>query len=60
MHHLAHTGEDTKSTLDPTTLEDLVESFSFSEIKKRSLAAKFVAPPLSHRRKRHDIMEIGV
>ncbi len=41
LHHLAHIAEDTEPTLDPTTLEDLVESSSFSEIKKRSLAAKF-------------------
>jgi len=41
LHHLAHSADDEGSTLDPATLEDLVESFSFSETKKKSLAAKF-------------------
>ena len=41
LHHLAHTSNDEGSTLDPATLEDLVESFSLSETKKKSLAAKF-------------------
>jgi len=40
IHHLAYTAEETESTLDPTTLENLVESFSFSETRKKSLAAK--------------------
>jgi hypothetical protein len=41
LHHLAHTIDDEGSTLNPATLEDLVESFSFTETKKKSLAAKF-------------------
>jgi len=40
IHRITHTSEETESTLDPTTLEDLVESFSFTEIGKKSLAAK--------------------
>ena len=39
LHNLAHSTEDAGSTLDPTTLENLVESFSLSENKKKSLAA---------------------
>ena len=41
VHILADTAEDRESTLDPTTLEGLVESFSFSEIRKKSLVPKF-------------------
>ena len=33
LHHLAQNDEDSWSTPDPTVLEDLVESFSFSETK---------------------------
>jgi hypothetical protein len=40
IHHLAHIAEDAGFILDPTTLEDLTESFSFSEIKNKSMAAK--------------------
>ena len=39
LHQLAHISDDEGSTLDPATLEDLVESFSFSETKKKSMAA---------------------
>ncbi len=41
IQHPAHTFGDEESALDPRVLEDLVESFSFSDIKKRSLAAKY-------------------
>jgi hypothetical protein len=33
--------EETLSLLDPTVLKNLVESFLFSEVKKRSMSAKF-------------------
>ena len=41
LYHLALTTEDTESTLDPTTLEDLVESCSSTETRKKSLTSKF-------------------
>jgi hypothetical protein len=39
LQHLAQSEEDL-GDLDPGVLEDLVESFSFSEVKKRSLSAR--------------------
>ena len=41
LRHLAHTAKGEGSNLDPTTPEDLVESFSFGETKKKNLAVKF-------------------
>ena len=37
IQYLAHTAVDGQSPIDPITLDDLVESFSFGEIKKRNL-----------------------
>ena len=41
LHHLAYIADEEESTQDPVIPDDLVESFSFSETKKKSLAAKF-------------------
>ena len=41
LQHLAFLEEESPSAPNPSVLEDLVESFSFGEVKKRSLAAKF-------------------
>ena len=38
---MAHIADEEESTLDPSIQDDLVESFSFSETKKKSLAAEF-------------------
>jgi hypothetical protein len=59
IHHLAHITEETESTLDPTTLEDLVKSFSFSETKKKSLAAKFCTVLCDTVSDKTTLLEIG-
>jgi hypothetical protein len=42
IHYLAHIAEETESTLDPTTLEDLVKSFSFIETRKKGWPPSYV------------------
>jgi hypothetical protein len=45
--------------LDPTTLEDLVERFSFSEIRMKSLAAKFCTALCDTVSDKTTLLEIG-
>ena len=40
LQHMAFLEEESPSAPDPAVLEDFVESFFFSEVKKRNLAAK--------------------
>ncbi len=59
LHHLAHTTDDEGSTLDPATFEDLVESFSFTETKKKSLAAKLCTVLCDTASDKTTLLEVG-
>ena len=59
LHHMAHTTDEEESTLDPATLDDLVESFSFSETKKKSLATKFCTVLCDAVSDKTTLLEIG-
>jgi len=59
LHHLAQTYADSGSTMDLTVMEDLAESFSFSETKKKSLATKFCTVLCNTVSDKTTLLEIG-
>jgi len=59
IHHIAHTTKEMESTMDPTTLEDLMKSFFFNEIRNKSLAANFCTALFDTASDKTTLLEIG-
>ncbi len=59
LHYLLLKVEQGESDHDPDLIEELVESFSFSEISKRSLAARFCTVLCESNTDRATLRDVG-